>query len=280
MAHIAAITHEYDRFVQQRSPDGPKESRYMLFGVLREMARRGHRIQVVVGPAADVSGDLAILHVDTSLVGPEYLALAERFTRTVNAQAVDITKRKVSGALLAKGEAWSGPVIVKSNLNAKGFPEVVHNLAAKERDLPVPHPEAPIMIQYKIFDSLAEVPETAWESPHLVVERFIPETDEEGYAMRAWIFLGERERCTRFVAKDRMIKAESIIRGEPVEVPEEIREARERLGFDYGKFDFVIHEGRPVLLDANKTPGSARAVQSRIEAGMKDLADGLEALLP
>ena len=31
---------------------------------------------------------------------------------------------------------------------------------------------------------------------------------------------------------------------------------RRDLGFDYGKFDYVIHEGRAILLDANSTPGS------------------------
>jgi hypothetical protein len=28
------------------------------------------------------------------------------------------------------------------------------------------------------------------------------------------------------------------------------------MGFDYGKFDYVMQEGQPVLLDANKTPGA------------------------
>ena len=32
---------------------------------------------------------------------------------------------------------------------------------------------------------------------------------------------------------------------------------RQELGFDYGKFDYVVHDGRPVLLDANKTTGAA-----------------------
>ena len=31
---------------------------------------------------------------------------------------------------------------------------------------------------------------------------------------------------------------------------------REQMGFDYGKFDYVIHEGKPILLDANKTVGA------------------------
>ena len=33
-----------------------------------------------------------------------------------------------------------------------------------------------------------------------------------------------------------------------------MREARRRLGFDYGKFDYVERDGGAVLLDANPTP--------------------------
>jgi hypothetical protein len=30
---------------------------------------------------------------------------------------------------------------------------------------------------------------------------------------------------------------------------------RKKLNFDYGKFDYVIHDGRAILLDINKTVG-------------------------
>lgn len=52
-----------------------------------------------------------------------------------------------------------------------------------------------------------------------------------------------------------------------------------RLGFDYGKFDFVMHEGRAVLLDANKTPGRARNLSKIVAAGTANLADGFEGLI-
>ena len=40
-----------------------------------------------------------------------------------------------------------------------------------------------------------------------------------------------------------------------VDVHPDIVELIKRMKFDYGKFDYVMHEGKPVLLDANKTPG-------------------------
>ena len=44
-----------------------------------------------------------------------------------------------------------------------------------------------------------------------------------------------------------------------VPVAESILAMRHELGFDYGKFDYVIHEGEAVLLDINATPTFGRA---------------------
>ena len=51
-------------------------------------------------------------------------------------------------------------------------------------------------------------------------------------------------------------------------MPDEIRAERQRLGFDYGKFDFAIGPEGPVLYDANRTPGvlNARADYMQAEA--------------
>ena len=94
-----------------------------------------------------------------------------------------------------------------------------------------------------------------FERPDLVIEKFMPEVEPDGYAARFWSFCGDAERCTRYVSPHPLVKAEDTIRSEKVPVPDEMRALRERLGFDYGKFDFVVHAGKPVLLDANKTPG-------------------------
>ena len=53
------------------------------------------------------------------------------------------------------------------------------------------------------------------------------------------------------------------------------------MGFDYGKFDFVRHDGQWLLLDVNKTP-SAPAV-GELNEGLRErlfsIADGLRAFL-
>ena len=131
-----------------------------------------------------------------------------------------------------------------------------------------------------MLDSVAEVGEAVWADPSLVVERFVPEEDGDGgFVLRTWVFMGARERCTRSVTAGRISKAADVLRYEPAEVPPEIRAERERLGFDFGKFDFVIHKGEPVLLDANRTPGIATAIRPMMKKGAPNLARGLHELL-
>jgi hypothetical protein len=41
-----------------------------------------------------------------------------------------------------------------------------------------------------------------------------------------------------------------------------IREIRKKLGFDYGKFDYVVQSGNVVLFDVNRTPTYSPAKKS------------------
>lgn len=278
MAKIVVFTHALDKFFTRRWGWPPIISSYMLYAVLRELMRKGHRIQVVAGPKR-VRGDVAFLHVDSTVIDPEYIELAEGFQHTVNFGAVDNSKRRVSKAILSKGDDWSGKVVVKSNLNFGGRIEVRHNEAALAKGLPPPHPGAEARTSYDILDHIHDVPAEVWDDSNLVVERFIPEIDEEGYAMRTWLFMGAHGTSFRHISKDPIIKSHTIFKSEPVEPPEEIRRERERLGFDYGKFDFVVHEGTPMLLDANRTPGMPAFSYDRVKRGGRMLAAGFEEMV-
>ena len=79
-------------------------------------------------------------------------------------------------------------------------------------------------------------------------ERFLPERLGDMYVIRTWVFFGDRERCRRFLSPHPLVKGRGMIPDEPVPVPDSIRAQRERLGFDFGKFDFVIHGEDGVLL--------------------------------
>jgi len=279
MAELVVITHEFDSFLMRDGPAGRVRSPYLLFDVLQILGSMGHRSRVVRGPNAP-SADAALLHVDSTVVGDDYLSLASNYAKPLNFRTGDISKRKVSRLLLGKGDEWNGPVVVKSNYNNNGLMEDLHNRRARRLGRPAPHPNVQKGPPYRTLDSLEEVAVETWDDPSLVVERFIPEPDPEGgFVLRTWVFMGGRERCTRSVTLDPISKAGDVIRYEPVEVPPALRAEREQLGFDFGKFDFVLHDDQPILLDANRTPGSARALRALMLKGAMNLAQGLDQLL-
>jgi len=155
----------------------------------------------------------------------------------------------------------------------------VELLMKKRRNRPLPHPGVK-RTPYRILDSKDDVESAVWYDPSLIVERFITEPDiSGGFAFRTWVFMGSHERCTRFVGPKPIGKAGDAVKHEPVEVPTELRSERERLGFDFGKFDWIMHDGRAVLIDANRTPGTARSIEGFMSAGSRNLAEGLDGLI-
>lgn len=279
VARIAVITHEYDRFQSRRGILMRRDSPYMLFDLLAELKRRGHSARIHRGPSSKHDADIAVLHVDATVTPSDYLEYARGFPFCLNLGATDISKRRISGAVLNQSDDWDGPVIVKSNLNHWGTPEQHLNRQAERAGKATPFPGARIFDQYQVYASPAEVPPETFARTDLVVEKFVPEPEPDGFAARFWIFCGDRERCTRYVSPQSVVKGDDTIRRETVPVPEELRVLRQRLGFDYGKFDFVVNEGRAVLLDANKTPGRARNLSKIVAAGTANLADGFESLI-
>jgi hypothetical protein len=145
-------------------------------------------------------------------------------------------------------------VIVKTDANCGGRPEHLLRSVAHRAGVHCEIPVGPATSSYPIHPSLHAVPESVWSTPGVVVEKFLPEKDDRGYYMRVWLFFGDREGSTRFRADVPEIKSQDLKEREPVDVPPELRAWRKRLGFDFGKFDYVRHGERFVLLDVNRTP--------------------------
>jgi hypothetical protein len=278
LARIVVVTHEFDNFAYRKHFWHRYDSHYMLFDILECLRRHGHSWRMTAGPRR-MRGDIAILHTDCTVVGKEYLALAADYRIAINFGAADISKRRVSGAALSVGDAWCGPVVIKSDFNHMGYPEALHNRIAEQKGRPLPYPGLVPVGDYSILPSRQDVPDALWTDNNRVIERFVPERDEHGYALRTWVFMGGRERCTRHVSPVPIVKSENIISRSPSDVPDALRAERARLGFDFGKFDFVVHEGEPILLDANRTPSSSPALRQFLQEGMQNLAEGLGALM-
>jgi hypothetical protein len=223
VARIVVVTHEHDRFQSRRDILLRRASPYLLFDVLEELKRRGHAVRVQCGPAKAHNADIALLHVDATITPADYLDYARSFPFCLNVETADISKRRVSGALVKENDAWQGPVIVKSNLNNRGIPETFLNRRSERARKPPPFPDTPILQPYEVYGSVGDVPDDILEHDDLVVEKFIPERESDGFAVRFWVFCGERERCTRYVSPNSLVKASETIRREPVPVPDEMR---------------------------------------------------------
>jgi hypothetical protein len=271
VAAIVILEHELQRHV--RLP-------YMAYSLAERWRRAGHEVRVHHGLEAPPPGDLAVVNIDLTVIPEAYRRLAARYPRAVNGRVTDVSKSRFSADLLDRYSDWIGPVIVKTEANYGGKPEALLRAIARRDGLACDVPEGPVAQGYPLYDSLRQVPEAAWRTPGLVVERFLPERDAAGhYYSRHWVFLGDRDRSIRLRSRVPIIKSGDAIGREDVPVPDELRAWRERLGFDFGKFDYVRYGERFVLLDVNRTPSVPAYADAQVAAGQDVLAEGLESLL-
>lgn len=249
----------------------------------------GHRVLVHRGLKTPPPADLAIAHVPLTRLPPRYAELWSRYPRTINGAVTDVSKRRISTDLVTEDDSYSGAVMVKTDRNHAGAAErqLRHRkrglrarlLTMIERRLPrhwfgcLPHDK------YPVFARKSDVPGWVWRCRGLVVQPFHAERRGELFALHQWYFLGSHECVSSFLARDPVVKLANVAERLPLhqEVPEAIRKRRAELKFDYGKFDYVISDGVPILLDANNTPYEAPDEQShpRILAICAALAGGL-----
>lgn len=250
----------------------------MIYAILEDLRRRGHSWTISQGFSPALRGDAAVLHVDATRVDPAYAEYALSFPFCLNAGVSDISKPRVSMARVAPHDGWDGPVIVKSALNCGGLPESRLNRRARRAGRPLPFPDAMVMKEYRVFEHSSDVPPDTFDDPELLVERFLPEIEPDGFALRYWLFCGDYDFCGRFVSHDRIVKGAGVFRSEPCPIPDALRQRRKELGFDYGKFDFAVHDGATYLMDANKTPGRVPRDAGEV-ASMPRMADALERMI-
>ncbi|MGO8994647.1 MAG: hypothetical protein ACLQVI_15130 [Polyangiaceae bacterium] len=270
MATILVLAHEHDIF---------NERHFLLAACFARWEEAGHRVVVHEGVKDLPPADLAFLHVDCTVVPDAYIDALSRYRVVVNGATRDIGKRAISRHLVSSLDGYRGPVIVKTNANAAGLPERFHAAVAHRKGLPAPPAVRFMTARYPVYESIARVPSTLRLDPGFVVERFVPERGEGGYYVRHWLFVGARERCTRTFGPHPVVRGADATERVSVPVPDELRAMRRALGFDYGKLDFVVHDGEVVLLDANRTPTAGGPFSDAVRAYMTELADGVTALL-
>lgn len=254
---------------------------YMAYEFARRWEEIGHRVLYHRGLGTPPAGDLAIVHHDLTVVPEPYIALARSYPRAVNAATADIRKSRYSECRLARGDPWPGRVLIKTEANHGGHVDDALRRAALAAGEAPDIEERVLMDNYYLCRSMREVPEGIWAQPGVIVEKFVAEEIGSDSFLRVWTFFGDKERSTRYRAKVPLIRFADYVDREDVGVPDEMRALRARLGFDYGKFDYVKHEGRYYLLDANRTPGAPGAFASdpAVRASLDRIAGGIDAFL-
>lgn len=266
--------------LQHRLQKGFKQP-YLIHAVAEHWLKQNHQVILHYGIDKPPPGDVAIVNIDLTVIPSAYLALFDRYEKVVNCNTPDISKRAYSQLLITQDSDWDGPVIVKTNANFGGRIERRLQQRAQANGIEIDFAVGPTMANYPVFEDRSRVPGDVWDQDALIVEKFLPERDAKNYYMRVWVFLGEAERSYRMRAESQVIKSHDILEREVVEVPKEIRTWRERLGFDFGKFDYVIVDGKPILIDANRTPGAPHGFRTNPEiiGGLQVLSSGLATFL-
>ncbi len=234
----------------------------LLSHILPYWRAEGRTITVHQGLRPPPRADACLLHVDLTRVPDDYLALMEDFPIRLNERTADISRRRVSGNLVARDDAYDGPVIVKTNLNYYGRPEAYlrsrTEVAAAwlaER-LPARWTRRLPGGQYFVLPDKAAVPPWIWRAPGLVVERFFGARGGVRNRVELWYFLGKRGVVSPIAGNSEVLRSGHNAEDLPLEetVTEAAHARRAALGFDYGKFDVIEASDGAHVIDANRTP--------------------------
>lgn len=282
---VLIVHHPDDRYGQ---------TNYVIHALAQVWRERGLAVDATSAVADLEVGDdtIVIPHLDATRTPDEYQAFFERCPVVLNRRVTDISKRHVSRHLVRSPDAYDGPVIVKTDLNAGGGPENDKVLdsgrvasfvrRATRRCVPWWVSGMVSTQNYRIYANPRLVPKLVWKQSRLVVERFMPERHDGQYCLRQYVFLGDRGVNTMAFSDSPVVKAMNVTRRVVLAelVPAELVAKRREMGFDYGKFDYVMFDGKAVLLDANRTTtynvASKAGAPSEI---LKELSCGIDAFL-
>lgn len=266
-----------------------EDIRYFLHLLINQWRQNGLTIQVHAGLNQLPSARIALMHIDSTRIPTAYKALSDSYQIVLNLQADDISKKRISRSLLTQNDQYSGPVIVKTDANCGGAGELfqryrtpilgrLRRMLDRRRHWTTTGILSPS--QYPVYASANQVPDKAWSNSSLVVERFMAEQHGDLYALRQWVFFGEREINKISFSNNPVVKASNIVSSDMLDhAPPSLRDLRAKLGFDYGKFDYVLHNGKAVLLDANRTPAFASLLGDKAIEYAAALAPGLHGFL-
>lgn len=261
-------------------------ARYLVRLLDPHLEAAGWQVEHLFGIRRHPAADAILLHVDLSVVPGPYLDFARGYPLALNAGARDIRKTVTSRQRVLAGDGYAGPVIVKSALNYAGIPE--RRIERRRRWFAKRPRTGAIRSKrdYRLHASAAELAPEVFADEERIVERFLPERHGDRYCLREWYFFGPASIDHVELSHDPIFTTAEPAPELALPAPPELVALRREYGLDYGKIDWVMHEGRPVVFDLNKTPGYAAPgpnpppedrLKSRLYAAQ--LAGGMLALL-
>jgi hypothetical protein len=255
-----------DKVLIVRSEHEPFERvPYVIHLLIKLWRQQGLEVDVTTALNAPTGEDVLVFpHFDLTMTPPDLAKMLSRCARVVNRRVLDISKRTISRQLVTSPDEYEGRVIVKTNLNYAAVPELRlierqggPALAELETLKKQPCPVSGLLSQigrYPVYASPREVPAPVWTNENLVVEKFLPEVEGQYFCLRQYTFLGSAELSGKGLSEKAVVKSGDTIKRDITDnVPPALRAFREELGFDYGKFDFVLRDGKPVVFDVNRT---------------------------
>jgi len=289
---IVVLLHEKDGIFEKTT--------YLLRLMMERWRASGHAVEIVRGVGRFVPADLMIPHLDLTVTPEPYRDFMAQYPVVLNRRVLDVSKSKISSNLLRKGEDYDGPVIVKTERNYGGLPEarlkrerrpspsfvrrILGSAISKIRPSRAGATEWNLVESmesgsYPVFPSLASVPAGVFGNPNLVVEKFLPEREGTDYCLRYYYFFRDREINFLLKSRNMVVKGSNAHRCDEVPSPPELHAIRQRLGIDFGKFDYVLRDGRVVLFDVNRTPSYSSLEPRGLSGPVADrLAEGIESL--
>jgi hypothetical protein len=241
-----------------------ENNRYLVHLFVDRWREMGLRMAVCDDPARVPDAGALFAHFDTTRYEPHWLAAITDHPRCVNGRLRDISKRRVSRQIVARGDGYSGAVVVKTDLNYGGLPELqlsgrrsFWGRQAKRIRRRLPWFLSGVIEtgDYKVYDTPDAVPAFVWRNKSFVVERFMPERVDGKYALRQHLCLGGRHVDYLLLSNEPIVKVRNVVEFRPVdETPAELLTMRRELAIDYGRLDYVIRDGHVVLFDVNRTP--------------------------
>ena len=221
----------------------PNDNRYIISHLCKYWEEQGITIKIIKGIKNNVEADMVLNHVDLTITPDDYIEFMEKYEYRINFNVTNISKKTYSNNLLSKNDDYSGMVFIKTDANCGGKIDYLIRQIEKH-GRPVFNREKQSnwnskffmnSYNYRLLNSMDEVPEGVWDNSNLIVERFFPEIAENNYyKVRYWYFMGDKEFNIGVQSDKPVVKGPNIKKRFFIDhVPDELRAIRLKYGFEY-----------------------------------------------